>query len=199
MARTGRRPGNSGTREAILRAATEEFGERGYDQASIRGVARRAGVDAALVHHYFGKKRDLFIAALELPVNPADLAASMLAEDPQVAGERIVGLFVSVWDHAASRQPLMALIRSAVSDADAAAMLREFATREIFSQVVQRLGKADAQLRANLVVSQLFGLAFARYIVKVEPLASMSPAEVTAIVGPTVQRYLTGDLRQPAW
>ena len=199
MARTGRRPGNSGTREAILRAATEEFGERGYDQASIRGVARRAGVDAALVHHYFGKKRDLFIAAVELPVNPADLAASMLAEDPQVAGERIVGLFVSVWDHAASRQPLMALIRSAVSDADAAAMLREFATREIFSQVVQRLGKADAQLRANLVVSQLFGLAFARYIVKVEPLASMSPAEVTAIVGPTVQRYLTGDLRQPAW
>ena len=199
MARTGRRPGNSGTREAILRAATEEFGERGYDQASIRGVARRAGVDAALVHHYFGKKRDLFIAALELPVNPADLAASMLAEDPQVAGERIVGLFVSVWDHAASRQPLMALIRSAVSDADAAAMLREFATREIFSQVVQRLGKADAQLRANLVVSQLFGLAFARYIVKVEPLASMSPAEVTAIVGPTVQRYLTGDLQQPAW
>jgi AcrR family transcriptional regulator len=194
MARTGRRPGSSGTREAILRAATEEFGERGYDQATIRGVARRAGVDAALVHHYFGRKPDLFVASLDLPVNPAEMAASMLAEDPEVAGERIVGLFVSVWDHGASRQPLMALIRSAVSSEQAAAMLREFATREIFSQVAQRLGKPDAPLRANLVVSQLFGLAFARYIVKVEPLASMSPAEVTAAIGPTVQRYLTGDL-----
>jgi AcrR family transcriptional regulator len=200
MARTGRRPGNSGTREAILQAATEEFGERGYDQATIRGVARRAGVDAALVHHYFGRKQDLFIAALDLPVNPADLATSMLAEDPEVAGERIVGLFVSVWDHAASRQPLMALIRSAVSSEQAAAMLREFATREIFTQVALRLGKPDARLRANLVVSQLFGLAFARYIVKVEPIASMSTAELTAAVAPTVQRYLTGDLglRNPA-
>ena len=199
MARTGRRPGNSGTREAILRAATEEFGERGYDQASIRGVARRAGVDAALVHHYFGKKRDLFIAALELPVNPADLAASMLAEDPQVAGERIVGLFVSVWDHAASRQPLMALIRSAVSDADAAAMLREFMVSVLFERLAEALKSPDARLRASLAASQMMGLLIARYIVKVEPLASMSPAEVTAIVGPTVQRYLTGDLRQPAW
>jgi AcrR family transcriptional regulator len=194
MARTGRRPGNSGTREAILRAATEEFGEHGYDQTTIRGVARRAGVDAALVHHYFGRKQDLFVASLELPVNPADLAASMLADDPEVAGERIVGLFVSVWDHGANRQPLMALLRSAVSSEQAAGMLREFATREVFSRVVQRLGRPDAQLRANLVVSQLIGLAMARYIVKVEPLASLPPAALAAAVGPSVQRYLTGDL-----
>jgi AcrR family transcriptional regulator len=194
MARTGRRPGNSGTREAILRAATEEFGEHGYDQATIRGVARRAGVDAALVHHYFGRKQDLFVASLELPVNPADVAASMLADDPEVAGERIVGLFVSVWDHGANRQPLMALLRSAVTSEQAAAMLREFATREVFSRVVQRLDQPDAQLRANLVVSQLIGLAMARYIVKVEPLASLPPAVLAAAVGPSLQRYLTGDL-----
>ncbi len=194
MARTGRRPGNSGTREAILRAATEEFGEHGYDQATIRGVARRAGVDAALVHHYFGRKQDLFVVSLELPVNPADVAASMLADDPEVAGERIVGLFVSVWDHGANRQPLMALLRSAVTSEQAAAMLREFATREVFSRVVQRLDQPDAQLRANLVVSQLIGLAMARYIVKVEPLASLPPAVLAAAVGPSLQRYLTGDL-----
>jgi AcrR family transcriptional regulator len=194
MARTGRRPGNSGTREAILRAATEEFGEHGYDQATIRGVARHAGVDAALVHHYFGRKQDLFVASLELPVNPADVAASMLADDPEVAGERIVGLFVSVWDHGANRQPLMALLRSAVTSEQAAAMLREFATREVFSRVVQRLDQPDAQLRANLVVSQLIGLAMARYIVKVEPLASLPPAVLAAAVGPSLQRYLTGDL-----
>jgi len=194
MARTGRRPGNSGTREAILRAATEEFGEHGYDQATIRGVARRAGLDAALVHHYFGRKQDLFVVSLELPVNPADVAASMLADDPEVAGERIVGLFVSVWDHGANRQPLMALLRSAVTSEQAAAMLREFATREVFSRVVQRLDQPDAQLRANLVVSQLIGLAMARYIVKVEPLASLPPAVLAAAVGPSLQRYLTGDL-----
>ncbi|HEX6673584.1 MAG TPA: TetR family transcriptional regulator [Actinomycetes bacterium] len=198
MARTGRRPGSSGTREAILRAATEEFGEHGYDGTSIRNVARRAGVDAALVHHYFGRKQDLFVASLDLPVNPADMAASMLAEDPEAAGERIVGLFVSVWDHGANRQPLMALLRSAVTSEQAAAMLREFATREVFSRVVHRLDRPDAQLRANLVVSQLIGLAMARYIVKVEPLASLSPATLAIAVGPTLQRYLTGDLGRPA-
>jgi AcrR family transcriptional regulator len=198
MARTGRRPGSSGTREAILRAATEEFGEHGYDRTTIRGVARRAGVDAALVHHYFGRKQDLFVASLELPVNPADMAASMLAEDPEAAGERIVGLFVSVWDHGANRQPLMALLRSAVTSEQAAAMLREFATREVFSRVVHRLDRPDAQLRANLVVSQLIGLAMARYIVRVEPLASLPPAALAVAVGPTLQRYLTGDLGRHA-
>jgi AcrR family transcriptional regulator len=196
MARTGRRPGNSGTREAILRAAAEEFGEHGYDQATIRDVARRAGVDAALVHHYFGRKQDLFVASLDLPVNPADLASTLLADDPEVAGERIVGLFVSLWDHAANRQPLMALIRSAVSSEQAATMLREFATREVVARVVQRLGKPDAQLRANLVMSQLIGLAMARYIVKVEPLASLPPAALAAAVGPNLQRYLSGELGQ---
>ena len=196
MARTGRRPGNSGTREAILRAAAEEFGEHGYDQATIRDVARRAGVDAALVHHYFGRKQDLFVASLDLPVNPADLASTLLADDPEVAGERIVGLFVSLWDHAANRQPLMALIRSAVSSEQAATMLREFATREVVARVVQRLGKPDAQQRANLVMSQLIGLAMARYIVKVEPLASLPPAALAAAVGPNLQRYLSGELGQ---
>jgi AcrR family transcriptional regulator len=196
MARTGRRPGNSGTREAILRAAAEEFAEHGYDRATIRNVAGRAGVDAALVHHYFGNKPSLFVAALDLPVNPAELAATLLADDPEVAGERLAGLFISVWEHAASRQPMMALIRSAVSSEQAAAMLREFATREIFAQVALRLGKPDARLRANLVLSQLIGLAMARYIVKVEPLASLPPADLAAAVGPTLQRYLSGDLGQ---
>jgi AcrR family transcriptional regulator len=194
MARTGRRPGASGTRDAILRAAREAFGEYGYEKTTIRDVARRAGVDPALVHHYFGPKSDLFTAALDLPVNPADVAASLLAEQPEAAGEHLVAVFLSVWEQGGNRQPLMAMIRSATSSDEAAAMLREFATKEIFSRVVHALGTPDAQFRANLVMSQLFGLAMARYIIKVEPLASMSPAEVVAAVGPTVQRYVTGDL-----
>ena len=194
MARTGRRPGVSGTREAILDAARRAFAEQGYQQATIRGVADLAGVDPALVHHYFGTKQDLFVAAVELPVNPIGQLMAVLADEPDQIGQRIVEVFLSIWDHAADRSPLLALIRSAVGDERAAAMLREFITEEVLGQLARRLGSPDARLRATLVGSQLIGLAMARYIVRVEPLASAPAAELAAAVGPTVQRYLTGDL-----
>ena len=194
MARTGRRPGVSGTREAILDAARRAFAEQGYQQATIRGVADLAGVDPALVHHYFGTKQDLFVAAVELPVNPIEQLMAVLADEPDRIGQRIVEVFLSIWDHAADRSPLLALIRSAVGDERAAAMLREFITEEVLGQLARRLGSPDARLRATLVGSQLIGLAMARYIVRVEPLASAPAAELAAAVGPTVQRYLTGDV-----
>jgi AcrR family transcriptional regulator len=194
MARTGRRPGVSGSREAILDAARREFAEHGYQHATIRGVAELAGVDPALVHHYFGKKQELFVAAVRLPVNPVEQLAAVLAEDPDQVGERLVGTFLSIWDNAADRSPLLALVRSAVGDEDAAAMLREFITEEVLGQIARRLGSPDARLRATLVGSQLVGLLMARYIIKVEPLASAPAAQVAAAVGPTVQRYLTGDV-----
>ena len=198
MARTGRRPGVSGTREAILGAARRAFAEHGYQHATIRGVADLAGVDPALVHHYFGTKQELFVAAVQLPVNPVEQLMAVLDEDPGQAGRRMVETFLSVWDHAATQNPLLALIRSAVGDEHAAAMLREFITEEVLGQIAHRLGSADARLRATLVGSQIIGLAMARYIVKVEPLASATPAQVVAAVGPTLQRYLTGDLADPA-
>jgi AcrR family transcriptional regulator len=198
MARTGRRPGVSGTREAILGAARRAFAEHGYQHATIRGVADLAGVDPALVHHYFGTKQELFVAAVQLPVNPVEQLMAVLDEDPGQAGRRMVETFLSVWDHAATQNPLLALIRSAVGDEHAAAMLREFITEEVLGQIAHRLGSADARLRATLVGSQIIGLAMARYIVKVEPLASAPPTQVVAAVGPTLQRYLTGDLADPA-
>jgi AcrR family transcriptional regulator len=198
MARTGRRPGVSGTREAILGAARRAFAEHGYQHATIRGVADLAGVDPALVHHYFGTKQELFVAAVRLPVNPVEQLMAVLDEDPGQAGRRMVEAFLSVWDHAATQSPLLALIRSAVGDDHAAAMLREFITEEVLGQIAHRLGGADARLRATLVGSQIIGLAMARYIVKVEPLASAPPTQVVAAVGPTLQRYLTGDLADPA-
>jgi AcrR family transcriptional regulator len=198
MARTGRRPGVSGTREAILGAARRAFAEHGYQHATIRGVADLAGVDPALVHHYFGTKQELFVAAVQLPVNPVEQLMAVLDEDPGQAGRRMVETFLSVWDHAATQNPLLALIRSAVGDEHAAAMLREFITEEVLGQIAHRLGGADAGLRATLVGSQIIGLAMARYIVKVEPLASAPPTQVVAAVGPTLQRYLTGDLADPA-
>jgi AcrR family transcriptional regulator len=194
MARTGRRPGASGTREAILDAARRAFAELGYQRATIRGVADLAGVDPALVHHYFGTKQALFVAAVQLPVNPVEHLMAVLAEDPSQAGRRMVETFLAVWDHAASQSPLLALVRSAVGDEHAAAMLREFITEEVLGQIARRLGSPDARLRATLAGSQIIGLAMARYIVKVEPLASAPPEQVAAAVGPTLQRYLTGDL-----
>jgi AcrR family transcriptional regulator len=197
MARTGRRPGVSGTREAILGAARRAFAEHGYQHATVRGVADLAGVDPALVHHYFGTKQELFVAAVQLPVNPVEQLMAVLDGDPDQAGRRMVETFLSVWDHAATQNPLLALIRSAVGDEHAAAMLREFITEEVLGQIARRLGGADARLRATLVGSQIIGLAMARYIVKVEPLASAPPTQVVAAVGPTLQRYLTGDLADP--
>ena len=198
MARTGRRPGVSGTREAILDAARRAFAEQGYQRATIRDVAELAGVDPALVHHYFGKKQELFVAAVRLPVNPVEQLTAVLATEPDQVGPRIVETFLSIWDHAAGQSPLLALIRSAVTDEQAAAMLREFITEEVLGPIAGRLGSPDARLRATLVGSQLIGLALARYIIRVEPLASASSAQVAAIVGPTVQRYLTGDVAAPA-
>jgi AcrR family transcriptional regulator len=194
MARTGRRPGVSGTREAILDAARRAFAEHGYQQATIRQVAELAGVDPALVHHYFGTKQGLFAAAMRFPVNPLERLSAVLADDPELVGQRMVEAFLSIWDHAADRSPLLALVRSAVGEDHATDMLREFITEEILGQIAHRLGRPDASLRATLVGSQLIGLAMARYIVKVEPLASAPAAQVAAAVGPTLQRYLTGDI-----
>jgi AcrR family transcriptional regulator len=198
MARTGRRPGVSRTREAILDAARRVFAEQGYQHATVRGVADLAGVDPALVHHYFGTKQALFVAAVQLPVNPAEQLMAVLAQDPGQAGERMVELFLSIWDHAAAQSPLLALVRSAVGDEHAAAMLREFIAEEVLGEIARRLGSPDAGLRATLVGSQLIGMAMARYIVKVEPLASAPAAQVVAAIGPTLQRYLTGDIAAPA-
>jgi len=194
MARTGRRPGDSGTRAAILDAARRAFAERGYDLASIRAVAEVAGVDPALVRHYFGSKEGLFVAAMELPVDPTELVRMLLAGDREHIGERIAGTFVSVWDQAANQHPFIALIRSAVSSEKAATMLREFIAQALFKRITEQLGMADGHLRASLVASQLVGLAVARYIIRIEPLASAPPAVVVAAIGPNLQRYVTGDL-----
>jgi AcrR family transcriptional regulator len=126
--RTGRRPGESGTREAILEAARREFAQHGYDRATIRPhVARGACVDPALVHHFFGAKTELFAAAMLLPVNPAELVQALLAGGPELIGERLIGTFLSLWDHAANRDVFIGLLRSAVTDEHAATLLRELA------------------------------------------------------------------------
>jgi AcrR family transcriptional regulator len=194
MPRTGRRPGRSGAREAILAAARESFTASGYDRASIRDIAGRAGVDPALVHHYYGTKHELFIAAVELPVDVTVLLERILDGERDQVGERIVAMLLSVWDTQLDRSPLIALVRSAVSSDEAARMLREFLVSVLFSRISERLGLPDSCLRASLAASQIIGLMIARYVVRLEPLASAPPPGVSAAVGPTLQRYRTGEL-----
>jgi AcrR family transcriptional regulator len=195
MPRTGRRPGNQDTREAILAAARHAFAERGYDKASIRQIATGAGVDPALVHHYFGAKDQLFLAAMEAPIDPGKAIEEVVSGGLDGIGERLVRMFLTVWDSPAGT-PAAALIRSAVSHDWSARMLREFITSQILRRIIGGLDldPKEGPLRATLVGSQLMGLIMARYIIKVEPIAGVPRETLVAAVGPTIQRYLSGPL-----
>lgn len=190
--RTGRRPGESGTREAILEAARSAFGSVGYERATIRAIARGADVDPALVHHYFGTKEDLFIAAMELPINPAEAIRGILAEGLDGAGERIVRFFLSVWDAPANQPALMSMFRAALTNDRAAVALREFAAGAVIGALAQTMRGRDARLRAALIGSHMLGIAFLRYGGRLEPLASASAERIVALVAPRIQSYLTG-------
>jgi AcrR family transcriptional regulator len=192
--RTGRRPGPNQTRAATLDAARRAFAERGYDGVSIRAVARAAGVDPALVHRFYGSKEALFIAAMELPVAPSALVDALLADGVEHLGERLVRTLLELFDHAAAFAPFLALLRGAVSNERAAAMLREFIAREVLGRLARAASPDRPELRASLAGSQIVGLAMARYVVGVPPLAATDRETVVACVGPAIQRYLTGAL-----
>ena len=194
MTRSGRRTGDSGTREAVLAAAREAFGMQGYGATSLRAVARTAGVDPALVLHFFGSKDGLFEAAVELPLDPATVVQGLLAGDRDGLGERIVRTFLGVWDGTPGQGPMLAMLRSAVSHAEAAAMLRELLLRVILLPVARGAGGDNPERRAGLLASQVAGLAVTRYVLAIEPLASATADELAPLIGPTLQRYLTGDL-----
>ncbi|MFC8849074.1 MULTISPECIES: TetR family transcriptional regulator [unclassified Micromonospora] len=193
--RTGRRPGNPGTREAILDAARAAFAQRGFDAASIRSIAAAAGVDPALVHHYFGSKDQLFVAAMGAPLDPGELLPQVLAGDADGVGERLVRTFLGVWDSPAGTAGV-ALLRSAVSNEWTARLLREFLVTQVLRRVLHHLDvdPAELPLRGSLVASQLIGLALMRHVVRLEPVASAPPETLVAAVGPTIQRYLRGEL-----
>lgn len=197
MARTGRRPGATESRAAILDAARRLFGEKGYDATTIRGIARESGVDPALVHHFFGAKEHVFVAAMEFPFDPAESLPHVLAGDPEEIGERLVRFFLSVWNDPASRDPFLATVRSAATHEHAAATLREFVSSALVSRVADAAGRSKLQVEA--AAAQLMGLALLRYIVRVEPLASADEDTVVAMVAPTIQRYLAnaGDAYGP--
>ncbi|MFJ5827669.1 TetR family transcriptional regulator [Streptomyces sp. NPDC093089] len=180
-----------GARERILEAARAEFAERGYDKASVRGIARAAGVDPALVHHYFGTKDEVFAAAIEVSFEPAAVVPAIVAGPRDAIGERLARFFIGVWENPVSRAPLLATVRSALTHEAAAKVLRTFVLRRLLERIAAELDVPDPAFRAELAASQMIGIVIMRYVIRVEPLASADPEEIVAQVAPTLQRYLT--------
>jgi AcrR family transcriptional regulator len=190
MSRTGRRPGTPDTRDAILAIARRRFATRGYEATSLRGIATEAKVDPALVIHYFGTKEGLFTAATGLPAGLSELFASLAALPRHDFAQAIVRSYLQVVDSDESRNAVLALVRSAVSNDKAAALLREFLTAQLLPVIVRHTGHPDAQLRASLVAAHLVGIATLRHVVRVEPLVKASPDEVVTLVAPAIEQYL---------
>lgn len=192
--RTGRRPGTSSSREDILDAARKLFAERGYQGATMRAIAAEAGVDAALVVHFFGNKATLLGEAVEWPFDPEVEMPKLLVDGKHHVGRQIVALVVRTWDQEGSRNPILTLVRAATTEPKAAEMLGAFLRERLFAPLMERLGSDQPELRATLAASQLVGMGLARHVLRVEPLASAKPADVVDWYAPTLQRYLTGKL-----
>jgi AcrR family transcriptional regulator len=184
------RAGGADTRERIVAAAIDEFGEHGYDGATMRGIAARAGVDSALVHHYFGTKADLFGDTIGAPIRP-DLALPKILEGPRDAiGEGIVRYILEAWEVPETRKRGVVLMRSALGNKLTTPLLAGFLSRELIGKIASRLDTPDAELRAALVASQVAGLLIGRYLLRLPPLAEASVDDLVERLAPTLQGYL---------
>jgi len=192
----GRRPGAPDTRAAVLAAARASFAERGFRGTTIRAVASTAGVDPALVHHYFGTKDDLFLAAMELPVDPREVIAHVASGPVEEVAERFLTAFLGVWDDPAI-QPALLTVARRVIEPGGDRLLSEGFLPVVVQPVGALLGLDRPEHRMTLVASQVIGLILMRYVLRVEPLASLPKEAVIATYAPTIQRYLTGELPDP--
>ncbi len=191
----GRRPGNADTRGEIVEAAKRVFAAKGYDGTSLRAVARDAGVDPALVHHYFDGKANLFVAAMALPFDPRQVKEN--AATSEYSGARTIESFLTMWDRAEGSGSSFASCMSAMAASSSVAdAMREFVNERVWSVLPSYEGEIEAQQkrRTAMISSQLMGLAFARYILRVPPMSTASPRLIGRWVGPTLDRYVKGPL-----
>lgn len=194
--RPGRPAGSSDTRERILDSARELFALNGIDRTSIRAVAKGAGVDAALVHHYFGTKEQLFAAAIHIPINPMDVIGPMLEVPIEELGLKLPSVLLPLWDSELGAG-LIATLRSLIAG-DEVGLARSFLQEIVGGAVGARVDHppGTGKVRTQFVASQLMGVVMARYIIKVEPFASLPTEQIIETIAPNLQRYLTGDLPQ---
>jgi AcrR family transcriptional regulator len=190
MPRTGRRPGESGSRERILATARAHFARDGYDGATIRGIAASARVDGALVMHFFGSKEHLFVEAMRFPQDPAEFVPALIGPGVAGLGERLTAFFLELWDGPSGSQ-FIALVRSVSTNEKAAEMMRQFISKEVLARVVAALGKDVPKERVALAASHLVGVALLRYIIKLEPIGSMDRRVLAREVGPVIQQYFS--------
>ncbi len=205
MNAVGRRPGHADTRGAIVEAAKRVFAAKGYDGASLRAIAREAGVDPALVHHYFDGKASLFVAAMALPFDPrhvqeqtssaASVSASASASSGTSVGAGIIVGFLTMWDEAeGSGSSFAACVAGMAASTSVADAMREFVAERVWQNSPTNPGESAALTRQRraLVSSQLMGLAFTRYILRVPPVSTAAPRQIARWAGPTLDRYISG-------
>jgi AcrR family transcriptional regulator len=186
----GKTPKSERTRAAILKAARELFAALGYERATVRDIAARASIDAAMVMRYFGSKDALFARAADF-----DLRLPNLEDvEPSEIGATLVRHAVELWEGGNGRSGLVILLRAAASNEDAARKMRDVFASQVNPALARAGGKVEARRRAGLVASQILGLALCRYILKLPPVAEMSPDEIVRYVGPAIQRYAGGEL-----
>jgi AcrR family transcriptional regulator len=192
--RPGRPPGSSDTRDRILASARELFARNGIDKTSIRAVAAGADVDAALVHHYFGTKQQLFAAAIHIPIDPMQVIGPMRETPVEELGLKLPSVLLPLWDSELG-SGFIATLRSLLAGSEVS-LVRSFLQEVIAVEVGSRVDDppGSGMIRVQFVASQLVGVVMARYILELEPFASLPVEQIAQTIAPNLQRYLTGDL-----
>jgi AcrR family transcriptional regulator len=160
----------------------------------MRAIAREANVDAALIHHFFTSKDGVFAAAIGDAFHPEEMLENVLGPGPDGLGERLVRSFLELWENPESRDPMLAVVRSAVSYDDAARLVGDFVTTQVIGHIVKTTAESHRELRTTLIGSQIIGLMMVRHVIRIEPLASVEPDVIAEVLGPVIDWYLAGDL-----
>ena len=192
--RPGRPPGTSDSRDRILTKARELFARNGFDKTSIRAVAAAAGVDPALVHHYFGTKTQLFAAAIHIPIDPMDVLGPLRETPVEELGLRLPSILLRLWDSELG-SGFIAMLRSILAGNEAS-LIRSFLQEVIAVEVGSRVDNppGSGPIRVQFVASQLVGVVMARYILELDPFKTLPVDQIAETIAPNLQRYLTGDL-----
>lgn len=193
----GRPRGDSRTKADILAAARGRFLRLGYGRVTMRSIASDAGVDAALISYYFDSKRGLFGAAMRVDASPPDVLVAALRGPLERLPQRLLSLVLAVWDDPERGPSLLALAQTALHDPESGRLFREMAEREMVTRLAARLGGRDAHQRAAIATSQLTGLVVTRYVLRIEPVASMTHQELIVGMTPALRQALSGRLRPP--
>lgn len=193
--RRGPRTGGSDTRAAILSAAREEFADRGYTGATVRSIGTRAGVDAAMINHYFGGKAGLFQEVIQIPFDPTAGLGGVLAGSREELGRRLTLYVLGVWEQPGFREPVLAILRSTGEEPGGARLLREFALARLMPQVREVTRGSDPTRQVALAMTHLFGIVMGRHALELPPLTTPSLDELADHVAPVIQRYLDGTYR----